>query len=189
MPVNILAFSGSLRQGSFNSAIVKIAAEGAGAAGANVTVVELRDFQMPLFNQDLESQGMPEGAARLKKLMHDHHGFLIASPEHNSALSAALKNAIDWISRAPGKADLSAFTGKVAGLCSASPSGMGGLRGLVSLRTILGNIGVHVLPQQATFAKVHELLDASGKFKDPAQGKPLLDLGTRLVEVTRKIHG
>lgn len=189
MPVNILAFSSSLRQGSFNSAIARIAAEGARAAGANVTVVELRDFPMPLFNQDLESQGMPDGAAKLKKLMQESQGFLIASPEHNSCISAALKNAIDWISRAPGKADLSAFTGKVVGLCAASPSGMGGLRGLVTLRSLFGNIGVHVLPQQATFPKVHELLDASGNFKDEAQKKPLLDLGAKLTETVRKLHG
>ena len=188
MAIKILAFSGSLRQASFNSAIVKIAAEGAKAAGAEVTVIELRDFPMPLYDGDLEAaSGLPEHGKRFKQLLLNHQGLLIASPEYNSSFSAALKNAIDWASRpAPGEPSLAAFAGKTAALCSASPGALGGLRGLVALRSLLGNISVTVLPQQVTVPKAGEALD-KGVVKDPKQHQSLLDLGTRLVDVTRKL--
>ena len=112
----ILAFSGSLRKSSYNQSIVAAAADGATHAGAKVTVVHLKDFLAPLFNEDLEvEQGMPATAQAFKDLLLTHDGFLIASPEYNSSYSAALKNAIDWASRgAEGEAPLAAFRGKTA---------------------------------------------------------------------------
>lgn len=190
MPVRILAFSGSLRRASFNSAIVKVAAQGAKAAGAEVTVVELRDFPMPLFDEDLEkASGMPEHAKRFKDLMIAHQGLLIASPEYNSSVTAALKNAIDWASRpAPGEPSLAAFAGKSAALCAASPGALGGLRGLVTLRSILGNLGVVLLPQQVAVMKAGDAVGPDGALKDPKQQQTLLDLGAKLADVTRKLH-
>jgi chromate reductase, NAD(P)H dehydrogenase (quinone) len=146
----ILAFAGSTRADSFNKKLVRVAVEGARQAGAEVTLVDLRDYPMPLYDGDLETEaGMPESAARLKELMKAHDGFLIASPEYNSSITAVLKNTIDWVSRAaPGEEPLAAFDGKAAALMSASPGALGGLRGLVHVRSILGNIGVLVLPDQ-----------------------------------------
>ncbi len=120
------------------------------SAGAEVTVVDLRDFPMPLFDEDLErDKGMPEAGGRLKKLLIEHDGFLISAPEYNSSITGVLKNSIDWASRsAPGERALAAFQGKFAALMSASPGALGGLRGLVHLRSILGNIGVFLLPDQ-----------------------------------------
>ena len=88
---NLLFFAGSARRDSFNKKLVRIAAEGARTAGAEVTVLDLRDLDLPLFDQDLEAQdGLPAGALRLKELMNSHDGFLIASPEYNSSITAAL---------------------------------------------------------------------------------------------------
>lgn len=190
MPVRILAFSGSLRRASYNTAIMKVAAQGAKAAGAEVTVVELRDFPMPLFDEDLEkASGMPEHAKRFKDLMISHQGLIIASPEYNSSVTAALKNAIDWASRpAPGEPSLAAFAGKAAALCAASPGALGGLRGLVTLRSILGNLGVVLLPQQVAVMKAGEAVGPDGALKDAKQQQSLLDLGAKLAEVTRKLH-
>src|SRR6266446_5332539 len=96
----ILAFAGSTRAASFNKRLVRIAARGAEAAGAEVTVIDLRDLPLPLFDQDQEAaEGPPENAKRLKALMVASDGFLIASPEYNSSISAVLKNTIDWASR------------------------------------------------------------------------------------------
>jgi chromate reductase, NAD(P)H dehydrogenase (quinone) len=113
MTPRILAFAGSLRVDSWNKKLARLAAEGAKAAGAEITLADLRDMPMPVFDEDLEKRdGMPEGAKKFKALLLDHHGLLIASPEYNSSLSAALKNAIDWASRgAAGEAPLAAFTG------------------------------------------------------------------------------
>ena len=148
MTPRILACAGSTRRESFNKKLVAIAAQGAREAGAEVTLIDLKDFPLPLFDQDLEAeQGMPENGKKLKKLFIDHDGLLIASPEYNSSFPAILKNAIDWVSRpAPGEPSLVAFRGKVATLMSASPGALGGLRGLVHVRSILGNLGVIVLP-------------------------------------------
>ena len=97
----ILAFGGSLRAASFNQHAAALAAGAARDAGAEVTLIALRDYPLPVFDEDLEAEaGMPENARRLKELFLSHDGLLIASPEYNGAYSAALKNAIDWVSRA-----------------------------------------------------------------------------------------
>ena len=126
----ILAFAGSLRAESFNKTLVNIAAEGARRARADVTVIDLSDYPMPVLNQDDEAEhGKPDTAKRLKAMMIEHDGFLIACPEYNSSITAVLKNTIDWVSR-PDEGDtpggLPAFRGKVVSLMSASPGTLGG---------------------------------------------------------------
>jgi len=187
----IVAFAGSMRTGSFNKKLVAIAADAARAAGAEVTVVDLRELALPLFDEDLEAaSGLPEGAKRFKALLRASDGFLIASPEYNSSITAALKNAIDWASRAESDEDppLAAFRGKAAALCSASPGALGGLRGLVTLRSILGNIGVLVLPEQVCISTAYEAFDESGKLKDERKGKQIASLATGLADLARKLR-
>ena len=189
MTPRILAFAGSLRRDSFNKKLVPIAAKGAREAGAEVALIALKDFPLPLFDQDLEAeQGMPENGKKLKRLFIDHDGLLIAAPEYNSSITAVLKNAIDWVSRpAPGEPSLVAFRGKVATLMSASPGALGGLRGLVHVRSILGNIGVIVLPEQIAVAKASEAFNADGSLKDPKQQAGIEGLGHTLVSFLIKL--
>src|SRR6266540_2529918 len=161
----ILAFAGSVRSGSYNKKLVKVAAEHARAAGAEVTLIDLRELALPLFDQDFEeAHGLPDNAKKLKSLMREHDGFLISSPEYNSSITGLLKNAIDWASRTEtdDEPPLVCFRGKVAGLVSASPGQLGGLRGLVHLRAILGNIGVLVIPDQVSIPTAHEAFDEAG---------------------------
>jgi chromate reductase len=185
----ILAFAGSTRKESFNKKLVKVAAEAARAAGAEVTFVDLRDIPMPLYDGDLETeQGVPENAKKFKALLLAHDGFLISAPEYNSSISAVLKNAIDWASRpVPNEAPLACFSGKVATLMSASPGALGGLRGLVIVRALLSNINVIVLPGQVAVPKAHEAFDAEGKLKDPKQQASIDALGRELVGVLAKL--
>lgn len=185
----ILAFGGSLRRDSFNQNIAAIAAEGASEAGAEVTVISLRDFPLPVFDQDLEAaSGLPAEAKKLKELFRSHQGLIIASPEYNSSVTAALKNAIDWVSRAESTDEppLSALAGKTAVLLAASPGGLGGLRGLVHLRSILGNIGITVLPDQLAVPSVHEVL-SEGKLKDPKLEARVKALGSTLANHLKKL--
>ncbi|MDZ8188041.1 MAG: NAD(P)H-dependent oxidoreductase [Nostoc sp. ChiSLP02] len=188
----ILAFAGSTRIDSYNKKLVKIAAAGAKAAGAEVTYLDLRDLPLPLFDEDLEAQeGLPANARTLKDLMISHQGFLIASPEYNSSLTAVLKNAIDWASRpSPNEAPLAltAFAGKVATIMSASPGGLGGLRGLVHLRSILGNIKVLVLPDQIAISKAYEAFNPDGTLKDPKQQESIEQLGAGLTKILLKLN-
>lgn len=188
----ILALAGSLRKDSWNKKMVKIAARGAEAAGAEVTFLDLKDYPMPIYDGDIEAaEGLPENAKKLKEIMLAHQGFLIASPEYNSSISAALKNFIDWTSRptTPGEAGLICYTGKVASIMAASPGALGGLRGLVTVRSILGNIGVIVLPGQIAIAKAHEAFNAEGEINDEKQRESVEKLGASLANLLAKLHG
>lgn len=181
----ILAFAGSARAGSFNKKLIAIAAEGARAAGVEVTLIDLADFPMPLFDQDLEGRdGMPEPAARFKELLLAHDGLLIASPEYNSAISPLLKNCIDWASRATSDDEppLAAYRGKFAGILAASPGALGGLRGLVFLRLLLGNIGITVLANQKAIPAAHEAFADDGSLKNARDAKAVADIGRELAE-------
>ncbi len=188
----ILAFAGSARAGSFNRKLVNIAVEGARQAGAEVTLVNLGDFDMPIYHGDLEdSEGIPQGALAFKKLLLEHDGLLIASPEYNSAFSPLLKNCIDWASRATEDDEpaLAAYRGKVAAVMSASPGGLGGLRGLVFLRMLLENIGVMVLPKQRAISKAYEAFDENGDLKDERERKGIHALAADLVATVGKLKG
>lgn len=186
----ILAFAGSLRRDSWNKKLVKIAAEGARAGGAEVTMLDLRDVSMPLYDGDLEkSEGLPEGAKRFKELLLAHHGLLISSPEYNSSISGVLKNAIDWASRAaPGEAPLACFNDKVVGLMAASPGRLGGLRGLVTVRSILSNINVLVLPGQVAVASAHEAFAEDGRLKDAKQHAAVGEIGAKVASVVARLN-
>jgi NAD(P)H-dependent FMN reductase len=190
-PPKILAFAGSAREASYNKLLVKIAAEGARAVGAEVTYLDLRDLPIPLFDEDLEAkEGIPENARKLKELMMGHQGLLIASPEYNGSITAVLKNAIDWASRPlPGEPPLalSCFRDKVAALMSASPGGLGGLRGLNHVRSILTGVGVLVLPDQRSISKAYEAFDADGRLKEPQQQAAVEQLGSKLATVIAKL--
>ncbi|MHC4448466.1 MAG: NADPH-dependent FMN reductase, partial [Planctomycetota bacterium] len=185
----ILAFSGSLRTGSYNQMLVRIAAAGARRAGAEVTELDLRELPLPVYDADLEVRnGLPDNAKRLKDLMKAHGGFLIASPENNSSVSAALKNTIDWASRPePGEPTLVCFRDKTAAIMSASPGGLGGLRGLVHLRSILGNISVLVLPDQKAIPGAGDAFDGNGSLKDTKQQEAIENLGAKLATVLAKL--
>lgn len=188
--VKVLGLAGSLRVGSYNKKLVQIALGGAKAAGAEVTFVDLRDLALPIYDEDLEkSGGLPAGALRLQELMTAHHGLLFASPEYNSSVSAALKNAIDWASRpAPNETSLQCFKGKIAGLVAASPGAFGGLRGLVHLRAILGNLGVIVLPEQLAIAKAHEAIGADDRMVDAKQQQAVEAIGAAVAKTAAKLN-
>lgn len=185
----ILAFAGSARRDSLNKKLVRIAAEGASLAGGQVNVVDLRDYPMPLFDQEHEAEhGLPDAARKFKDLMLAHDGFLIASPEHNSTITALLKNTIDWTSRhVEGEPPLACFTGKVAVVMSASPGGLGGLRGLVHLRAILGNLGTLVLPATKSISHAHDAFADDGALKDHAAQSAVEQLGADLVGMLAKM--
>jgi chromate reductase len=187
----IIALSGSSRNGSYNQTLIKIAAAGARSAGADVEIIDLNEYELPLFNEDLERKnGVPENALKLKKLFIEANGFLISSPEYNSSVSPLLKNTIDWVSRAvEGETPMAAYTGKVAGIMAASPGGLGGLRGLVHLRSILQNIGVIVVPKQVAISRAFEAFDDSGSLKEERQQESVQAIGIAVANVAAKLGG
>src|SRR5262249_23053287 len=121
--------------------------------------------------------------------LKSHQGMLISAPEYNSSISGVLKNAIDWASRTePGEIPLICFTDKVAGLMSASPGSLGGLRGLVTVRSILGNIGTLVIPHQVAVSKAHEAFQEDGSLKDPKQQASVEKIGAQVVHLVEKLY-
>lgn len=185
----ILAFAGALRRDSTNKKTVLAAAEGARAAGAEVNYIDLRDFPVPLYDGDLETaEGLPENAVRLQELMLGHDGFLISSPEYNSGISGTLKTYIDWTSRPHGERKAGAcYGGKAVALMSASPGALGGIRALPNVRSILGTMGVHVLPEDFCVGRSHEAFDENGAPKDDFVRGKLEGLGRNLAEFILKI--
>lgn len=186
----IVALAGSLRKDSYNKRLVKIAAEGARKAGAEVTFLDLRDYPLPVFDEDLEAEGTPENALKLKEFLLAQQGLLISAPEYNSSITAALKNVLDWVSRPiPGKPRLACYVDKVAGIMAASPGALGGLRGLVHVRAILSNVGVLVLPEQTAIPLAHEAFDDHGNLKDPAKQKEVEAIGAKLARTIARLSG
>ena len=187
----ILAFAGSARSASFNKQLIRVAVTGARLAGAEVMVVDLRDLPMPIYDGDLEAkEGLPANVKAFKNLLKSHQGLLISSPEYNSSLPALLKNAIDWASRTePGEAPLACFAGKVAGLMSASPGAIGGMRCLVHLRAILGNIKVLVVPEQVSVGKAHEAFNPDGTLQDAKLQAAVGEIGAVVARLTAKLAG
>ena len=120
--------------------------------------------------------------------MFTHQGFLISSPEYNSSISGVLKNTIDWTSRqSQGEESLACFKGKVAGIMSASPGGLGGLRGLVHVRAILENISVLVIPDQIAIGKAHEVFNTDGTLKDKKQEEQVKKIGANVSKLLLKL--
>ncbi len=185
----ILAFAGSLRQESFNKKLIKIAVKGAQQAGAEVTLIDLKDYPLPIFDEDVEKQGLPDNARKLKDLFIANHGLLLSCPEYNSSITGVLKNTIDWVSRpVPNEPNLAGFNNKAGALMSASPGALGGLRGLVHVRSILSNLNVLLIPQQVAVSKAHEAFNPDGSLKDAKQQISIEQLGASVANLLKKIN-
>lgn len=185
----ILALAGSLRQGSLNRKLLRAAVDATRAAGGDVTVIDLADYPLPIYDGDLEDRdGVPANALRLKALFKEHQALLIASPEYNSSVSGVLKNTIDWISREwQGESGLVPFQGKIGVIMGASPGNLGGMRMLPHLRQILNALGVHVLPAQVSVPDADHAFHAdSDSLREPAR---LHAAVAELVRVTNALHG
>lgn len=187
----ILAIAGSLREQSFNHRLLLAAAslDFAGADSTEITVIRLRDFDLPMFDEDLEkAEGIPANVRTLKSLFKAHDGLLLACPEYNSSITGALKNAIDWVSRPmEGEGRLECFSGKVAGLLAASPGRLGGLRGLREVRSILSSIGTLVVPQEFALASAHEAFADDGSLREEANQKQVRGVLESMVRVASAI--
>jgi chromate reductase, NAD(P)H dehydrogenase (quinone) len=166
--VKVLAFAGSTRKDSVNKKLVAEAAQAARQMQADVTVIDLKDYPIPFYDEDLETtEGMPSKAQQFRQLMIKSDIIMIASPEYNASLSAVLKNTLDWASRGEaGGGSREAFAGKKFVLMSASPGSTGGCRGLVHLRAIIENVGGVVLPQQVVIPDAYNAFDAQGHLKN-----------------------
>ncbi|MDO9600297.1 MAG: NAD(P)H-dependent oxidoreductase [Azoarcus sp.] len=184
----LLALCGSARRDSYNRRALAVAMTGAREAGAELTFIEPREFVMPLYDGDLEaSEGLPEAAARLQQLFAEHDGVLVATPEYNGFFTPLLKNTLDWVSRPlpdgsnrPGTIHL---RGKAAGLVTASPGALGGIRALQHARLYLANLGLVVVPEQAAVPAADKVLGADGSVADDRTRSMLEGVGSAVCKL------
>jgi chromate reductase len=187
--LQLLAISGSARNGSLNGRLLAAAAQAAASRGAQVETIDLRSLALPLYDGDLEKgAGVPEGAKRLRDALQAADGVLLATPEYNGFPTPLLVNSFDWLSRlqadGAAPAGLAVTAGKPLGLVSASPGLLGGLRSLNFTRQYLSMaIAMMPVPQQFALAKANEAFDEAGALKDPKHQAALEAVVGALVRV------
>ncbi len=191
--MRLLFFAGSTRKASYNKKLAALAHHIATANGIEAVLVDLKDYEMPLYNGDLEAeQGPPEAARAFKALLGEYEGVFIASPEYNSSITPLLKNTIDWVTRVRGKGEtgLEVFQSRIFAISGASPGYYGGMRSLLTLRQVLAvGTGAAVIPQQLALQKAAEAFDNDGSLKDEAQQKMLVGVVEALAVAARKFAG
>jgi chromate reductase len=152
-PLRVLVFSASLRAESLNTKLARLAARHAERLGATVDLATMREFDVPAFDGDAEaSSGVPAGARELNRRLTANDAFVIAAPEYNASMPGMLKNLIDWTSRLRPQP----FHARHGLLMSASPSMVGGNRGLWALRVPLEHLGARVFPDMFSLAMAHQ---------------------------------
>ena len=190
MPPKILVFAGSIRTGSFNARLAALAAKELVRAEADVSLISLSDYPLPIYDGDFEAKsGPPETAQKLKRAFCAHHGIFIASPEYNASLTPLLKNTIDWISRVrEGKEPaLAAFRERVFALGAASNGTYGGMRSLIAVRHVLElGCGALVIPEQIAVRGAAQAFDDMDELRDEALAALLKRVVGRLVDMARR---
>ena len=159
-PVRFLVFSASLRAESLNSRLAQLVAATIEQHQGTVDLATMEEFDAPSYDQDIQDgEGFPAGAERLRQRLEASDAFIIVSPEYNASFPGALKNAIDWVSRFRPQP----FNARHGLLLSASPSMVGGNRGLWALRVPLEHLGARVFPDMFSLAQAHQAFDDSGR--------------------------
>ena len=186
--VNILAFAGSVRKESWNRKVLNVAVQGARDAGAQVALVDLAEYPMPIYDADAhEANGVPEKMLRLREKMMQANGLLIASPEYNASITPLLKNTIDWLSQSvEGESGNAPFTNKIGALLGASNGGFGTIRALPHVSYILSNLGVFMLPVVAVPA-VSQAFDTAGNVTNERVRNMVAGLGAKLAQTIEKL--
>ena len=164
--LKVLIFAASLRRESLNKKLARLAARGAENLGATVDLASMDEFDVPLYDGDAETaDGIPPGAHELRRRLVESDAFIIASPEYNGSMPGTIKNLIDWTSRFRPQP----FDERHGLLLSASPSMVGGNRGLWALRVPLEHLGARIFPDMFSLAKAHETLSGDEIASDGLQ--------------------
>jgi NAD(P)H-dependent FMN reductase len=182
--MRLLAFAASLRRDSLNRRLIQVAADLARDAGLKVDLADFREFDMPLYDADLQAQsGFPSGAQELARRIESADGLMIASPEYNYSIPGTLKNAIDWVSRMKPMP----LSSKHGMLLAASSSLVGGIRGLWALRVPLEGLGVTLYPGMFALAEAQKAFDEHGRLKDTAVQERLAKMVNAYFVMGRKL--
>ena len=180
--LKVLGISGSLRKASYNRMVLQIAKMIARDLGAEVSEADLKEINLPIYDQDIEDNDFPESARKLKKMIESADVLLIATPEYNGSMSGALKNAIDWLSR-----DGNSLAEKIAAIFGASTSHFGSVLSQMHLREIVERRDVFILPNPRVFiGQADEAFDSDGSFKDKETHEKLKELIEKTLDFSKK---
>ena len=161
--LKVFVFAASRRAESLNGKLAALAGRMAGEAGATVDLASLGDFELPLYDADVEKAGgIPAAAEGFRRRLMASDAFIFASPEYNGSMAGTIKNLIDWVSRFRPQP----FDTRHGLLISASPSLAGGSRGLWALRVPLEHLGARIFPDMFSLAMAHTAMVA-GDIADP----------------------
>lgn len=191
--MRLLVFAGSTRAASFNRRLAAVAASMGREAGAEVTHLELADYDIPLYNADLEARGTPADVVRLKQLAHDHPAWIVCTPEYNGSYPALLKNTLDWIS-SPIKGDpqwsdgLKPTRGTVVGLLSASPGALGGIRAQAQLAPLMLNLQCWLAPSRHALGSAATAFDAQGQLVDERARKAVRTVVDQVLWAAQRLY-
>jgi chromate reductase, NAD(P)H dehydrogenase (quinone) len=185
-PIRFLVFSASLREGSLNFELARLAAVTIEANQGEVDLASMRDFDTPSYNADVQNEeGFPPGAEEFRRRLEACNGFVVASPEYNASMPGVLKNSIDWVSRLSPQP----FNERAGLLMSASPSMSGGNRGLWALRMPLEHLGARLYPDMFSLAQAHRAFDSEGRIADPQlQGRFDANVVNFMDQVEASVH-
>jgi NAD(P)H-dependent FMN reductase len=153
-------FAASLRGGSLNQRLADLAADAIEGNGADVDRATMSEFAAPSYDLDVQTRdGFPAAIEEFRDRIRASDGFVIASPEYNASMPGMLKNSIDWVSRFSPQP----FNERHGLLMSASPSMVGGNRGLWALRVPFEHLGARMYPDMFSLAQAHQAFDGDGR--------------------------
>ena len=191
--MKVLVFAGSTRIASHNRKLAREVADLVRARGAAVTHLELGDYDIPMYNADLEARGTPADVMKLKQLFWEHPAWIVCTPEYNASYPALMKNTLDWLS-SPVKGDpvwnddFRFSRGKVVGVLSASPGALGGLRSQSHLIPLLLNLKCWVAPQTYALGRAGEAFDENGKLKNESDRKRADAVVEQVLWAAERLH-
>ena len=188
MPARILAMCGSARAGSLNRKLLVLAMAEARALGAPVEEIDLRSYELPVYDADIELRGFPAGVGPLREAFKRNNALLITSPEYNGSWTPLLKNSFDWVSRPfAGETNLAVIQGKVAAILSASGGLLGGSRMQAHFRVSCQVMRVVLVPETVNIPLAENAFDEAGSLKDRAVHEMMRLAVRRLVHVADRL--
>jgi NAD(P)H-dependent FMN reductase len=191
--MKVLVFAGSTRIASHNRKLAKEVAAMARAKDAEVTHLELGDYDVPMYNADLEAKGTPADVMKLKQVFYEHPAWILCTPEYNASYPALVKNTLDWLS-SPVKGDsvwnddFRFSRGKVVGVLSASPGALGGLRSQSHLIPLLLNLHCWVAPQTYALGRAGSAFDEQGHLLEEAAKQRAQSVVDQVLWAAGRLH-
>jgi len=185
---SILIFAGSARQGAYSKQLAAVATSLVSGVGGKPTLVDLADFEVPIYNADLEARsGIPQPVIDFRHLVASHDGMMIATPEYNGFMTPLLLNMLCWASRpSPGDDFGTVFQGLPVALIASSPGRLGGVRAIPRLRDVVAELGMVVVPGFVAVPSAATAFTERGQLADRQTEDGLVSLVTRLMTACRR---